>query len=69
MTDVLRGKTIVCRVVGPPNHDDMNECHSTEQRYHAQGHDLVLTEEPLGTDVASTDADQDDGQAKPRAPP
>lgn len=69
MTDVLRGEAVTYRVVGSPNHDDMNECHSTEQRYHTQCHNLVLTEKSLGTYVASRDADQDDGQAKPGAPP
>lgn len=69
MMDVQCSQAVRGRVICAPEQDDMNEGHPRQQWYDTAGHDNVFAKQPLGANVATTDADEDDGQGEAGTPP
>lgn len=56
-------------IVGAPDEDDMDTAHAGQERNDAPGHDLVLAEEALISNVAARQAKGDDDNGGDGAPP
>ncbi len=60
-TNILRTQALRLYIIRAVEQDDMNKAHPAQQRYDTVRHDNVLTEQPLGSDVATADSDEDNG--------